>query len=52
MRLAFVSDIHGNLAAYDDDQPYPLSNFHRIENGSPDARYAVVENWLGTGVVS
>lgn len=43
MRLAFVSDIHGNLPAYDDDHPYPLSKFHRIENGSPDARYAVVE---------
>ncbi len=48
MRLAFVSDIHGNLPAYDDDHPYPLSKFHRIENGSPDARYAVVEK-LGGG---
>lgn len=31
------------LPAYDDDHPYPFSKFHRIENGSPDARYAVVE---------
>jgi predicted phosphodiesterase len=27
------------LQAYDDDHPYP----HLIENGSPDARYAIVE---------
>ena len=36
--------------AYADDHPHPLSNFHRIETGSPDARYAVVEKidgrWL------
>jgi predicted phosphodiesterase len=31
------------LPAYDDDHPFPFSNFHRIESGSPDARYAVVE---------
>jgi hypothetical protein len=31
------------LPAYDDDHPHPFSQFHRIENGSPDARYAVVE---------
>lgn len=29
--------------AYDDDHPYPHSSYHRIETGSPDARYAVVE---------
>ena len=28
--------------AYDDDHPYPHSSYHRIETGSPDARYAVV----------
>jgi len=33
--------------AYADDHPHPLSNFHRIENGSPDARYAVVEKFNG-----
>ncbi len=31
------------LPAYDDDHPYPQSSFHRIENGSPDARYAIAE---------
>lgn len=31
------------LAAYDDDHPYPQSRFHRIETGSPDARYAIAE---------
>jgi predicted phosphodiesterase len=35
------------LPAYDDDHPYPFSKFHRIENGSPDARYAVVEKSNG-----
>jgi predicted phosphodiesterase len=28
------------LPAFDDERPY----FHRIENGSPDARYAIVEH--------
>lgn len=36
------------LQAYDDAQPYP----HVIENGSPDARYAIVErsggDWVAT----
>lgn len=36
------------LQAYDDDRPY----FHMIENGSPDARYAIVERidgaWTST----
>ncbi len=31
------------LPAYDDDHPYPQSSYHRIENGSPDARYAMAE---------
>ncbi len=29
------------LPAYDDDTPYPGSYYHRAENGSPDARYAI-----------
>jgi len=29
------------LPAYDDDTPYPGSTYHRVENGSPDARYAI-----------
>ncbi len=29
------------LPAYDDDAPMPLSRYHRVENGSPDARYAI-----------
>ncbi|WP_180682178.1 metallophosphoesterase family protein [Tepidicella baoligensis] len=29
------------LPAYDDDTPYPASRYHRVENGSPDARYAI-----------
>lgn len=29
------------LPAYDDDTPYPASRYHRVENGSPDARYAL-----------
>lgn len=31
------------LQAYDDDHPLPHSVYHRIETGSPDARYAVAE---------
>ena len=31
------------LQAYDDDHPH----FHLIENGSPDARYAIVERGPG-----
>jgi predicted phosphodiesterase len=31
------------LQAYDDDRPFP----HLIENGSPDARYAIVERTAG-----
>jgi predicted phosphodiesterase len=33
--------------AFEDDHPHPLSNFHRIETGSPAARYAVVEKLDG-----
>jgi predicted phosphodiesterase len=29
------------LPAYDDDSPYPGSAYHRVENGSPHARYAI-----------
>lgn len=31
------------LQAYDDDHPYP----HLVENGSPDARYAIIERQMG-----
>lgn len=41
--LLIVNPGSVGLPAYDDDHPYPLSSFHRIENGSPDARYAIVE---------
>jgi predicted phosphodiesterase len=41
--LLIVNPGSVGLPAYDDDHPYPFSSFHRIENGSPDARYAVVE---------
>jgi predicted phosphodiesterase len=52
VRLAATEGKHGQLIvnpgsvglpAYDDDHPYPHSRYHRIETGSPDARYAVVE---------
>lgn len=36
------------LQAYDDDHPY----FHQVENGSPDARYAIVEQIDGAWVVT
>jgi predicted phosphodiesterase len=36
------------LAAYDDDHPYPQSSYHRIETGSPDARYAIAEKVSGS----
>jgi predicted phosphodiesterase len=35
------------LPAYADTHPHPFSQFHRIENGSPNARYAVVEKCAG-----
>jgi predicted phosphodiesterase len=39
--LLIVNPGSVGLPAYDDDHPYPLSSFHRIETGSPDARYAL-----------
>lgn len=45
--LLIVNPGSVGLPAYDDDHPYPLSSYHRIENGSPDARYAVVEKHNG-----
>ena len=41
--LLIVNPGSVGLPAYDDDHPLPQSSYHRIENGSPDARYAVVE---------
>jgi hypothetical protein len=35
------------LPAYDDDHPTAFSSYHRIENASPDARYAVLEKAQG-----
>ena len=35
------------LPAYDVSRPYPLSTYHRVENGSPDARYAIAEKREG-----
>ena len=32
------------LPAYDVSRPYPQSSYHRVENGSPDARYAIAES--------
>ena len=34
------------LPAYDVSRPYPLSTYHRVENGSPDARYAIAERGI------
>ncbi len=45
--LLIVNPGSVGLPAYDDDHPYPRSSFHRIETGSPDARYAVVERQGG-----
>lgn len=41
--LLIVNPGSVGLPAYDDDHPLPQSPYHRIETGSPDARYAVVE---------
>ena len=41
--LLIVNPGSVGLPAYDDDHPLPHSSYHRIETGSPDARYAVVE---------
>jgi predicted phosphodiesterase len=46
-KLLIINPGSVGLPAYDDDHPYPFSQFHRIENGSPDARYAVVEKSNG-----
>ena len=40
--LLIVNPGSVGLPAYDDDHPTPKSSHHRIETGSPDARYAVV----------
>ena len=45
--LLIVNPGSVGLPAYDDDHPLPQSNYHRIETGSPDARYAVVEKVNG-----
>lgn len=45
--LLIVNPGSVGLPAYDDDHPYRLSKYHRIETGSPDARYAVVEKRNG-----
>lgn len=41
--LLIVNPGSVGLPAYDDDHKLPQSSCHRIETGSPDARYAVVE---------
>lgn len=41
--LLIVNPGSVGLPAYDDDHTTPKSSCHRIETGSPDARYAVVE---------
>ncbi|QCB48167.1 metallophosphoesterase family protein [Hydrogenophaga sp. PAMC20947] len=45
--LLIVNPGSVGLPAYDDDHPLPQSSYHRIENGSPDARYAMVEKASG-----
>jgi predicted phosphodiesterase len=45
--LLIVNPGSVGLPAYDDDHPLPQSAYHRIEMGSPDARYAVVEKVNG-----
>jgi predicted phosphodiesterase len=45
--LLIVNPGSVGLPAYDDDHPYPQSTFHRIETGSPDARYAIAEKVSG-----
>ena len=45
--LLIVNPGSVGLPAYDDDHPLPKSSYHRIENGSPDARYAVAEKING-----
>lgn len=45
--LLIVNPGSVGLPAYDDNHPYPQSSFHRIETGSPDARYAIAEKTNG-----
>lgn len=45
--LLIVNPGSVGLPAYDDDHPLPRSSYHRIENGSPDARYAMAEKVNG-----
>ena len=40
--LTIVNPGSVGLPAFDDDHPYPRSRFHRVENASPEARYAVI----------
>ncbi|MDP3813246.1 MAG: metallophosphoesterase family protein [Hydrogenophaga sp.] len=35
------------MPAYDVSRAHPLSRYHRVENGSPDARYAIAETIQG-----
>lgn len=35
------------MPAYDVSRAHPLSSYHRVENGSPDARYAIAETIQG-----
>lgn len=41
--LQLVNPGSVGLPAYDDDSPFPRSAYHRVENGSPHARYALTE---------
>lgn len=45
--LMIVNPGSVGLPAYEDDHPLPQSRYHRIETGSPDARYAVVDKVNG-----
>ncbi len=45
--LLIVNPGSVGLPAYDDDHPTALADSHRIETGSTDARYAVVEKVRG-----
>jgi predicted phosphodiesterase len=40
--LLIVNPGSVGLPAYDDDHSHPRSRYHRVENGSPEARYAVI----------
>lgn len=47
-QLQLVNPGSLGLPAYDDDSPYPQSSYHRVENGSTDARYALTERTMAT----